>query len=543
MGDPGDPVLPRLSRRAFLALSVAVVVGCTGDDDSAPTTGPDTAPTTPTTTGGTTAPPTPPSTTPATTGGTEPPAPPTTVLVEPQPALAADPFALGVASGDPDATSVVLWTRLIGADLPDEVEVAWDVVDDIGTVVRTGMTSAAADTGHAVHVVLDVDGPTRFRFRAGGGWTSTIGSTQPATPRDELRIASASCQHFETGFYAAHRDLAEWEPDLVVFLGDFMYEGSARAVGGDVVRSHEGDEPTTLEAYRTRYAQYLGDLQLQRARAVCPWLVVWDDHEVENNYAGLVPQLTTESDAFPARRAQAYRAWWEHMPTRLDAPDVDAPSFEIHRGVDYGDLVRLSALDGRQHRSVQACGSPVLDTQPACAEASDPARTMLGDEQEAWLADRFASSIATWHVVAQQTVMTDLRLENGAILNYDQWDGYAPARDRLLAGAPEGLVVLSGDIHFAGVGRLAGKGVEFVATSISSVGNVDPALQPLIATFQDVVDVELEHRGYTRHVVTPTAWVAEYRTVTDVADPDSEVTTWRSFRVAAGSSEVAVAED
>jgi alkaline phosphatase D len=528
-----------MSRRAFLALSAAVVTGCNGDGDDASdgasgsTTPPGTDPASTSTAGADPARPTTsaPPTAPPAVATTSPPD-------DPGPPLAADPFLLGVASGDPDATSVVLWTRLVGELPPDDVDVAWELVDTAGAVVTSGRTRAVAEQGHSVHVVVDVDTPVRYRFRA-GGWTSPIGDAQPAAARAELRVAAASCQHFETGFYAAHRDIAEWAPDLVVFLGDFIYEGAGQPAGQDGrVRSHAGDEPTVLTAYRDRYAQYLSDADLRASRAACPWLMIWDDHEVENNYAGLEAQEIADESAFAERRQQAYRAWWEHMPTRLDPPALDGPGLQIHRGVDYGDLVAISALDGRQYRSDQACGSPVLDTGPPCADALDPVRTMLGDEQEAWLAGRFSATGATWNVVVQQTVMTDLRLENGAILNYDQWDGYAPARDRVLAGAPEGLVVLSGDIHFAGVGRLGTRGVEFVTPSISSRGNVDPALQPLLASFDDVVDAELVHRGYTRHTVTANEWAAEYRAVDDATDPSSRVSTWKTFRVAAGTVDV-----
>ena len=161
-------------------------------------------------------------------------------------------------------------------------------------------------------------------------------------------------------------------------------------------------------------------------------------------------------------------------------------------------------LDGRQFRSDQACGDATLSTEPPCAEALDPARTMLGDAQEQWVADALAASSATWTVIGQQTVLTDLRLPNGAILNHDQWDGYAPARDRLLAAAAgvQRLVVLTGDIHLAGVASIPGLGAEFVTTSISSSNKVPLGLEPILRGFPSVVDAELAHRGYIRHTVT-----------------------------------------
>jgi alkaline phosphatase D len=170
---------------------------------------------------------------------------------------------------------------------------------------------------------------------------------------------------------------------------------------------------------------------------------------------------------------------------------------------------------------------------------------MLGATQEQWTAEAFAASRAAWTVLGQQTVLTDLRLPNGAVLNEDQWDGYAPARDRLMAAAApvaKKLVVLTGDIHLAGVGRLPnGAGTELIATSISSVGRVPPNVQPFVSAIRTIVDAELVHRGYTRHTITPSTWSAEYRTVDDVTRPDSTVSTWRTFTMAAGASDAVTA--
>ena len=521
-----------ISRRQFLALSASVtIVACSGktspgtdSDADAPTS---TSGSDPTTTSTTTTSTTTTSTTTTTTA-----TPPTT-----QPAaaeLAADPFTLGVASGDPGPTSIVLWTRLTG-DLPDEIAVEWELLDG-DDVVASGIESATADNAHTIHAVVELDRPLEYRFRA-AGWESQRGRTQPATGRDELRIASASCQHFETGFYAAHRDIAEWRPDLVLFLGDFIYEGAANQVGGEVVRSHDGPEPTDLAAYRGRYAHYLGDTDLQAARAACPWIVIWDDHEVENDYAGTAADTASDDPSqtatFADRRAQAYRVWWEHTPTRL-TPPVDGEPYAIYRSVDYGELARISVLDGRQFRSDQECGSPTLSPDPPCEAVFDTARTMLGGEQEEWIAERFASSVTTWNVLGQQTVMSDATLPNGAVLNYDQWDGYPAARQRLLASPPENLVVITGDIHLAGVGSLGAAGVEFVTTAISSTANVPPELESVVRDLPNIIDAELTYRGYTRHTVNKDRWLAEFRIVDNIADATSPVSTWKSFQVESG---------
>jgi len=527
-----------LSRRTFLALGATIVVGaCSSDDSSSEPTEGATNPST--TSPPTTSPPTtsPPTTRPAASSSSTTAAPTTTNV-----SLAENPFTLGVTSGDPDETSAVLWTRLTGADLPDTVDVTWELADDpsFATTSADGTATAESGDGHSVHAVVELDAPAWYRFTV-GDWTSPVGRVAPAPAGavDELRLATASCQHWESGFYAAHRDIAEWAPDLVVFLGDFIYEGAGQPIAEGRVREHEGAEPTDLDGYRARYAQYLSDPELQAARGAAPWLVIWDDHEVENNYASLIPQDAADAPTFPDRRAAAYRAWWEHMPVRLPRPD--GGDYPIYRALRWGDLANLVLLDGRQYRSDQACGSPSLSLDPACPEAFDPARTMLGAAQEEWLGAQFAEGTGTWTVVAQQTVLTDLRYGE-AILNYDQWDGYTPARDRLLAQAAtaDRVVVLTGDIHLAGVGVLPGVGVEFVTSSISSTGLIDPALQPILDTFDAVVASELAHRGYTRHTVTPSTWTAEYRIVNDVIDPASAVSTWSSFGVDAAARDTVV---
>ena len=507
-----------LSRRALLALgaSLLVAAACSADDDSArATTSPSGAPPTG-------------STDPAGSSATLAPPAPATVVLD------VDPFALGVASGDPDATSVVLWTRLVGDGLPDDVDVTWEVAADadFAPVTATGATTARATDGHSVHVTVELDGPVRYRFRV-GDLTSPVGRAAPAPVggAGDLRLASASCQHFETGYYAAHRDLAEWVPDAVVFLGDFIYEGGARPVADGRVRSHDGDEPEDLAGYRARYAQYLADRDLQAARAVCPWLVIWDDHEVDNDYAGLEPADPRRRDGFPAKRDAAYRAWWEHMPVRL-APPVPGEAYVTYRTLSLGALADVILLDGRQFRSDQVCDGAELLT-PACPSAAEADRTMLGADQEAWVGGELAANRARWTVLGQQTVLTDLRLPNGAVVNYDQWDGYPAARVRLLAQAEsaERVVVLTGDIHLAAVGRLPGVGTELVAASISSNGRGGTVEEGLLSLFPDVAGAELAHRGYTRHVVTESTWTAEYRTVDDVSDPVSPVSTWATFRI------------
>lgn len=534
-----------MSRRTFFALGATVVLAaCTGDDtDSGATT-----------TAGTD-PPADPSTTsaPATAASTTTATPTTTTTTTEAPVtLPGDPFTLGVSSGDPDARSVVLWTRLRPAEatLIDEVPVMWELADDeaFSEVTASGTLVAEARHGHSVHQVVEVDAPTYFRFRA-GTWTSPVGRCRPTSSGDSVKIAAASCQHWETGFYAAYRDMAEWEPDLIVHLGDFIYEGAGDPeVGDGRVRTHGTPEPMTVADYRARYELYLSDPDLRRARAVAPWAVIWDDHEVENNYAGLIPQDDTDLAIFPERRDSAYQVWWEHMPVRLPPPNP-GQDYPIHRSLRWGHLAHLLLLDGRQYRSDQACGGVTLSFDPPCDEVFEPGRTMLGVAQEAWFAEQLQATDGGWTVVAQQTVMSRLVPENGAILNYDQWDGYPAARRTLFSAVRDAgidpIVVITGDIHLAGVGRLVDDdgtvlGTELVTTAISSGANVPAGAESLIEQFPDVVAVELEHRGYTRHTLTADTWSAEYRMVDDVRQQDSGVSTWRIVQLAAGSTELSL---
>ncbi|MFN8020521.1 MAG: alkaline phosphatase D family protein [Acidimicrobiales bacterium] len=545
-----------ISRRHFLARSAAVALtglaaACSGsDDDTATGTTVDTIDTPDTVAPGTTGPATttPPTTTPPTTE-----APATTIALEPL-ELSGDPFTLGVASGDPSTGSVVLWTRLApdplnGGGMPaDDVPVVWEVshTDDFTELWASGIETAIAAHGHTVHALAALDpGPWFFRFRA-GQYTSPVGRTQTAPSMtaepQQLRFASASCQDYQDGFYTAWADVAAHELDLVVFLGDYIYESTGSPVGGAVVRSHGTPEPTTLDEYRNRYALYKSDPDLQAAHASCPWLVTWDDHEVENNYAGLTPQDPADAADFAERRRAAYQAWWEHQPVALPPPTDE---LTIYRSARWGDLVEFVVLDGRQYRTDQACGDPSLSLDPPCPETFDETRTMLGDEQEAWLLDEIANRSTIWQAIAQQTIFGDVTLA-GAVLNYDQWDGYPLERNRIVQALDPGedTVVLTGDIHFAGVGTIRqgerGIGpavaVEFVATSISSGGLIDPAVTEVVKTIPDVLDVELEHRGWILHEVTPERWTAEYRMVETVKEPGAPMFVHATYAVDAGTN-------
>ncbi len=473
--------------------------------------------------------------------------------------LPSNPFTLGVASGDPDTESVVLWTRLAidalnGGAMPDEdIDVLWEMstTESFDEITIAGIATASPQYGHSIHVIAapaNVTGPLHYRFRL-GDYTSPIGTTRLSPSSDSLeplKIASASCQNWTAGFYTAYQDMTELAPDLVLFLGDYIYEGGVGSLDSGDVRLHNSEEIKDLVAYRNRYGLYKSDPLLQTAHQMCPWVVTWDDHEVENNYASLTPQDIVDSEEFASRRAHAYQAWWEHMPVRLDPPIEE--NITIYRQISWGGLINMLVLDGRQYRNDQACGDAVLQLTPACEEALLPDRTMLGTMQETWVAENLTSE-STWTILANQTVMTDIRL-GAAILNYDQWDGYAPSRDRLLdvvdSAQAKNLIVLTGDIHLAGVGQLTTtsdpetpRGIEFVTTSISSSGNVDASTESLFVALTNIIDAEASHRGYILHTITPETWTAQYRIVDDAKVENSSVSNWKTFSVTKGSATVA----
>lgn len=520
-----------LSRRMFLALGATVVVAACSSSEEGKSSG---------------------STEVASTA-------PATSLVPPSD-LPSDPFTLGVASGDPDTESVVLWTRLAidalnGGAMPDEdIDVLWEMstTESFDEITIAGIATASPQYGHSIHVIAapaNVTGLLHYRFRL-GDYTSPIGTTRLSPSSDSLepvKIASASCQNWTAGFYTAYHDMAELAPDLVLFLGDYIYEGGTGSLADGDVRLHNSDEIRDLVAYRNRYGLYKSDPLLQAAHQMCPWVVTWDDHEVENNYANLTPEDPADNAGHTARRAAAYQAWWEHMPVRFDPP-IDE-NLAIYRQFSWGSLVNMLVLDTRQYRDDQACNDAVLQTTPACDDALLPERSLLGAEQEAWVAANIRGVDKVWNVLANQTVMTDIRL-GAAVLNFDQWDGYAPDRDRVLTDITqqgvENLIVLTGDIHLSGVGQLTttanpttAVGIEFVATSISSGGNVPPETQGLLQALPNIIDAEASHRGYILHTITPETWTAQYRIVDNAKVENSGVSDWKTFSVTAGTAAVA----
>jgi alkaline phosphatase D len=343
---------------------------------------------------------------------------------------------------------VVLWTRLAPQPLladggmparavPVDRQVGAD--PGLGRIVRAGTVLAQPAEAHSVHVEVEGLEPARtwwYRFRAAGE-LSPVGRTRtlpaPGSSPGGLALAVVSCQHFEHGYYSAYQHLAHEDLDLVLHLGDYLYE-TAPADGQP--RRHIGPAPTDLASYRLRHALYRTDPDLQAAHAAVPFVLTWDDHEVENDYADDQSERFDPPVAFIRRRAAAYRAYWEHLPLRRRSRPL-ASAARLYRRVRFGDLAELSVLDTRQYRDDQPCdGNGVGRGQVlvGCRERLDPRRSLLGDQQRRWLLAGLERSRACWNVIAQQLLMAELELQPGPGLAYgsDGWDGYAADRTRIL---------------------------------------------------------------------------------------------------------------
>ncbi|MEE3370100.1 MAG: alkaline phosphatase D family protein [Planctomycetota bacterium] len=473
--------------------------------------------------------------------------------------FAENPFQLGVASGDPTMDGVVLWTRLAPQPLsgggmpPTRVEVGWQVARDEGfqQIVQEGTAIAAPQLGHSVHVEvagLDPDRWYWYRFRAGNE-ESPVGRTRtlPAveTTPQALRFAFASCQHFETGYYTAYQHMAAENLDLIIHLGDYIYEGAGRA---NLIRQHTGLEITSLDDYRNRHALYKSDSDLQTAHASCPWLVTWDDHEFDNNYASQISEETgIDEVAFLARRANAYQAFYEHMPLRRSTVPR-GPVMQIYRAVPFGRLATFFVLDTRQYRSNQPNGD---GKKPLEGKVLDPQATMLGARQEGWLTAGLLRSETQWNVLAQQVMMArvDRLPGEGGHYSMDQWSGYDVPRKRLLRFLENrqipNPVVLTGDIHTNYVNDLkvdfdrpesTTVATEFVGTSISSSGDgmVKADYTDTMLAENPFVRFHNAERGYVSCTVTPDAWRADYQVVPFVTRRGAPLITRKSFVVSEG---------
>lgn len=484
--------------------------------------------------------------------------------------IPSDPFTLGIASGDPMPQSVLLWTRLAPAPyqadggLPGQyVAVQWEVATDerFALTVRTGLAIAYPEYNHSLHVEVDGLDPDRvyyYRFKA-GTWISETGRTRtaPATTAAAatLTYAAVACQAYFDGYYTVHRHLAQDDVDVVFHLGDYLYEYAVNSVGGHRNYTDRklpdlfNHEAMTLEDYRLRYALYKSDPDLRAVHAAHPFVVTWDDHETENNYAGAISENNDPPETFLLRRAAAYRAHWENQPLR-NAQLPSGPDSRLYRRLHWGTLAQFDVLDTRQYRSDQLYS----DAKHAVLgpEVDDPSRTMTGAAQESWLIDGWRASEALWNVMPQQVCFSQRKLDLNAEpkMSMDAWDGYRASRRRILDGAKaaevENLVVMTGDVHVGYAFDIkddfddpASKtlGTEIVATSVAS--GRDGAERPPNWDTYLKANPHLKfydgRRGYVRVTLDRQKARADFKTVSAVTAPGAPITTAASFVTEAGN--------
>jgi alkaline phosphatase D len=490
-----------------------------------------------------------------------------------------NPFTLGVASGSPTHDSVVLWTRLHEADLQganfgfDPIALRWELAHDDKFVrlVQNGQVLATSDLAHSVHVEvfgLEADRWYFYRFMV-GDFVSPVGRTRtvpkPDATVNKLRLGYASCQKWEDGYFTAWRHMREENLDAVMFLGDYIYEYPASR---SKLRSPTGGWVLTLEDYRQRYALYKADADLQAMHAACPWLMTWDDHEVQNDYAGLNAGYSSALDPsdpgrFLTRRAAAYQAYYENMPIRASVLTQgltglrNGAESRIYTRLQYGRLASLYLLDARQYKDPQVCaqgggrGSGMVN--PAnCPQWNDPHRSLLGYQQEQWLVHEFEkpqSRETGWNVLGQQTLFgqRDFKTGPGQTLWNDGWDGYPAARTRLTDSlrkhAVTNPVFLGGDVHENWVGHVktdytdpgsASVGVEFCGTSITSHSGGNAKTAARLAENPHFVFADAQRKGYGVVEFTPTQLTTTLRVVNDVTRQDTQIETLARFAVQAG---------
>lgn len=471
------------------------------------------------------------------------------------------PFYHGVASGDPLSDRVIIWTRVTLDNAPAQIQVNWQVFNDsaLTTVVASGTT--ITDSSKDFTVKTDVTGlqpNTWYYYRFSyDTFYSVTGRTRtlPVGAVNNVRFAVASCQDYQSGYYNAHRHIAQRNDiDAVLFLGDYTYEDGADD-NPVAERYHEPDKKTTtLVDYRLRQSLYHLDPDLQAAHQQYPWIVVWDDHETANNsYTDSAKNHNSNDGLWAARKANAVKAYNEWMPVRLpDSTDV----YRIFRQFTWGNLLDLHMIDTRLYDRDRQAGSIVSVNDSLL---NDTTRTMLGPVQFSWLENNLKNSGCTWQLIGQQVMMAPLVIPPGAfgpepyIVNGDQWDGYPFERQRLYDfirnDSIRNVVILTGDIHTAWANDLPLQGydtanrqqsvaVEFVTPSITSGNELPPLVSAsVVYSLADYVRyVDLDQHGYYLLDITPQKVQAEFVYVSTLESKTFTTTSNYQYCVNAGET-------
>ena len=476
---------------------------------------------------------------------------------------AAERFSLGVASGDPTADGFILWTRVQPPPgTPGPIDVDWVVATDPAChdVVAGGRFTAQPRTAWCVHVDVRDLAPGRryyYRFSTDGdaspvGVTRTLPRASAALQR--FRIALTSCQEYSLGYFSAYRDVLAQQPDLVIHNGDYIYESPA----GEFRPYPIDGEALSLDDYRQLYATYRSDTDLQAAHAQLPWIVIWDDHEVANDWGPghFLPSRYNRPQSPDAHRRRVWaarQAFLEHMPLRA-ALSLHDEQPRVMYGTDIvGDLIEISRLDVRSYRDPPVCNDgSALEFDP-CADVIDPQRSLLGRDQEAWLSETFGRSGCRWNCLLQTTVMAPFDRAAGPAVRYESesWDNYAANRSRILeqfrSQRIDNAVSLGGNIHAFYAGTVSdrhGDGecldpalTEIVTTSISAGGGGTERYDdvhgrrgenPCIDYFEN------RYRGYTLLDFSPDRIQATLRIVNDITRLPARFSTLARLAIRAG---------
>ncbi len=491
-------------------------------------------------------------------------------------------FRQSVASGQVRERGITLWTRLEGLQKTARLQVEVSPDEDFKRIVHRAdvVADAAHDFTARVAVNSKALSPGEryfYRFYTCMDENSPVGRFKTARPADSnepVRIGFFSCQKFNRGFYTAHAGLAEEDLDLVLCLGDYIYEeraGESSVPGRDDPTGKNRDgEVQTLDEYREKYRFYQTDQNLLRVRQNHPMMAIWDDHEAENNYAGDEPSKNPAEEnvtkprrvPFLERRANAYTAFFEQMP-RIRPK---AMPNRIYGTIPLGGNAEVFLLDTRQFRDDQPCGDRAGGMCPRGPDTENPARTHLGAQQKGWLKDGLARSPAAWKIVANQVMIMSFELPRGNVANPDQWDGYSAERREILEHARDrgvqGLTFLTGDIHTffsgnvtpsgrQGPGEPASVATEFVGGSISSQGLADrfglsgeagsaPTNAAILANNLHIKYSNQTFKGYGVLEARPDELLVDYRSPRSVTQPQSEIVTIARHRVPRDRAEIEV---
>ncbi len=486
-------------------------------------------------------------------------------------------FQHGVASGDPLADRVILWTRVTIPETyqniaPEVITVQWQIAVDQGftQIIQQGSTEALSSKDYTVKV--DADGllaDTRYYYRfILENKISPVGRTKtlPATSIDQVKLAFTSCSHYSFGYFNVYARMADQDDlDVVLHLGDYLYE-----YGNDDIyrnpfllnRLHEpAHEMLTLADYRQRHALYKTDIDLQRLHQTHPMICIWDDHEFANDawQSGAENHQPDTEGSWQTRSQAAIQAYYEWMPIR--EPEMGQSREKAYRNFRFGDLLNLTMLDtrfiGRDQQISTFDGSE-----------NNPERTLLGFEQETWLEQQLLSAQQvgiTWKLLGQQVMMMPMRLA-GSYLNKDTWDGYQAARLRLLdfieSQQINDVVVLTGDIHSSWAAELAknpydinqynaltAKGalaVEFVTSSVTSPSIPLVGVQQIVGDAAQLLRVEnwhikyidMKNRGFVKLTITHQQVKADWYHVPIVSTRNNFVQKARTFIVKQGKAQL-----